>query len=191
MKRRRLLQSMAALPAAAALPLPAPAQAPTPADNIELTVVSVTGAGEPVPRFFSRDQFRALERLADILMPAYNDRPGAKEARAAEFIDFLISSSPIDRQQLYKAGLDRLNAEARSTYDRTFAELEADQFQPILKPMQGDWSYDGPADRFARFLLAAKDDLMRATINSREYAAAASRNSRGYTGTGYYWLPIE
>lgn len=190
MKRRRLLQSMVALPAAAALPVPALAQVQT-ADNAELTTVSVAAAGMPVPRFFSSDQYKALERLADILMPGYNDRPGAKEAGAPEFLDFLISDSPAGRQQLYKAGLDRLNAEAKRAHGKTFAALESDEAHPILKPIAVPWTYTGPADPFARFLLAAKEDLMRATVNSREYSAAASRNSRSSAGTGYYWFPIE
>ena len=60
MKRRRLLQSIAAIPAAAALPLPA--QSPD-ADKQELTTTSVTQVGQPVPRFFSEDQLKALSDI--------------------------------------------------------------------------------------------------------------------------------
>jgi hypothetical protein len=40
-------------------------------------------------------------------------------------------------------------------------------------------------------LLAAKDDVRRATLNSREWnlAAAAGRTRGG--GAGLYWLPID
>ena len=47
-----------------------------------------------------------------------------------------------------------------------------------------------PSDPFAQFLLAAKEDVLRATHNSREFAAAMSRTSRGFSGSGYYWLPL-
>jgi hypothetical protein len=188
MKRRRLLQSIAAIPAAAALPLPA--QSPE-TDKQELATVSAAEVVRAVPRFFTGDQLSALQRLADILMPAVNERPGAKQAGAAEFLDFLISESPVDRQQLYRAGLDRLNADSKRAYDRAFAALTDEQAAPILKPLTGSWTYDGPADPFARFLLAAKEDVLRATHNSRELVAAMSQASRGFSGTGYYWLPIE
>lgn len=178
MKRRHLLQSMAVLPAAA-LPVPAGAQSspPPPSDKVDITALSPARAGRPVPRFFSEDQFTALERLADILMPGFNGRPGAKEARAAEFLDFLISDSPADRQQLYREGLDQLNAQARKTQRQLFAALSDQQAAPILKPLTDAWTYDGPADPFARFLIAAKEDVLRATYNTR--------------GNGYYWVRIE
>jgi hypothetical protein len=40
-------------------------------------------------KFFSPAQFAALKRLGGILMPQVDDAPGALEARAAEFLDFL------------------------------------------------------------------------------------------------------
>jgi hypothetical protein len=169
---------MAALPAAA-LPVPAGAQSATPpaSDKIEFTTVTPGEAARPVPRFFSEDQFKALQRLADILMPSFNERPGAKEARVAEFLDFLISESPADRQELYRAGLDHLNAQARKAHNQPFAAILDQQTSPILKPLTSAWTYDGPTDSFARFLVAAKEDVLRATYNAR--------------GNGYYWVRIE
>jgi hypothetical protein len=176
MRRRRLLQSMAVAPAVAALPVPSPAQPPA-SDAPELATVPVGAVGRAVPRFFTEDQFKALERLAHILMPPVDERPGAKQAGVAEFLDFLISESPLERQQLYRSGLDRLHQKG---FDAA-----------VLKPLTAAWTYDGPTDPFARFLLAAKEDVMRATFNSREFAAAMSQRSRGFSGSGYYWTPIE
>ena len=45
----------------------------------------------------------------------------AGEAKAAEFLDFLLSQSPADRQALYRAGLDRLQADARNRSGAAFA----------------------------------------------------------------------
>jgi hypothetical protein len=126
-----------------------------------------------------------------MLMPAVDERPGAKEAAAAEFLDFLISQSPVDRQQLYRGGLDKLNSDSRRLHGRVFAALTDEQAAPILKPLTAAWTYDGPSDPFAQFLLAAKEDVLRATHNSREFVTAMSQRSRGFSGTGYYWLPIE
>src|SRR4051812_33998700 len=108
MKRRSLLKSLGALPAAAAVgqaqaPPPKPAQPQTPStaptvDDFKLAVTSLDVVGTPVRKFFTADEFTALEHLAAILVPAFNGRPGAKEAKSAEFLDFLISGSPDDRQ---------------------------------------------------------------------------------------------
>ena len=108
-----------ALPSARAQQPPAPrAQAQPPAVNEtpKLETAVADAAAESVPRFFSADQFSALRRLAEVLMPAAGDTPGAKEAGAAEFFDFLIGASPEDRQSLYRNGLDHLNAQARRRY---------------------------------------------------------------------------
>ena len=58
-------------------------------------------------RFFDAAQFAALRRLGQILVPARPNAPGAIEAEAAEFLDFLIGQSPADRQSLYRDGTTR------------------------------------------------------------------------------------
>jgi hypothetical protein len=193
MKRRSLLHSVAAAPVLAALPVPAQAQEPArPAsDSIQLDSSSPDQVGRPVPRFLSTEQFRALEKLGALLVPRVGDRPGSRESGVPEFLDFLLSESGAERQTLYRSGLDRLNAEAHRLYQKPFAELGASDADAILKPLSQPWTYDGPSDPFARFLLASKEDLLRATINSRPYGEALSRVTRGGSGTGYYWLPVE
>ena len=47
---------------------------------------------EYVPQFFAADDFAALEAFAAILIPT-DDTPGAREARCAQFIDFLLQAS--------------------------------------------------------------------------------------------------
>lgn len=190
MKRRTVLRSFLTVPAAAALPLPA--QTPQARPETPLTETTVAdAAAEPVLKTFTKDQFFALRRLGEIVMPAAQDTPGATEAGAAEFLDFLIGASPTDRQALYKSGLDRLNTDAERLYKKPFADASAQEAEAILAPLHVPWSYRDPADRFARFLLAAKNDLLEATANSREYIEAVSKRRRGAGGVGQYWYPIE
>lgn len=190
MKRRTLLRSFLTVPAAAALPLPAqPPQAKPETPFTETTVADA--ASEPVVRTFSRAQFAALRKLGEMVMPAAQDTPGALEADAAEFLDFLIGVSPADRQALYKDGLDRLNADASRLHRKSFAELSAQEAGAILAPLHAPWTYRGPTDRFAQFLMAAKNDILEATANSREYVEAVSKRRRGAGGVGQYWYPIE
>jgi hypothetical protein len=186
MKRRSVLKTFAAMPAVAA----APAQSPSPQeDTLKLDVVAIQSVANPVPRFFSQEQFAALEKLSELLVPAVASRPGGKEAQAAAFLDFLISQSEPERQKLYREGLDRLNAEAQKHHSVVFGVLNAGQAGTLLGPLSAAWTYHGPADPFAQFLQAAKEDVLRATLNSREFAAAA--NTRSGSGSSYYWLPIE
>src|SRR4051794_26621464 len=44
------------------------------------------------PKFFDAEDFAALESFTAILIPA-DDTPGAREAKCAHFIDFLLSAS--------------------------------------------------------------------------------------------------
>ncbi|MBI4910590.1 MAG: gluconate 2-dehydrogenase subunit 3 family protein [Acidobacteria bacterium] len=196
MKRRRWLQSVAVLPALQGLAPTAEAQRATPAPSgsnefpllPETTADAVAGNAR---RFFSPEQFAALSKLAGLMVPRFAERPGAEEAGAAEFLDFLVKASPLERQLLYKTGLDRLNSEARRRYQRAFAEVNAAEAKAILEPLQKQWTYAAPVDAFARFLRQAKDDLLQATVNSREYAIAMQARSRSAGGMNAYWLPLD
>ncbi len=44
------------------------------------------------PKFFAPDDFAALQAFAEILIPT-DDTPGAREARCAHFIDFVLTAS--------------------------------------------------------------------------------------------------
>jgi hypothetical protein len=194
MKRRQALQSLAGISIAGAMPLPAlPQQQPAAAVNEtpKLDTAVADAAAEGLHRFFSADQFAALERLAEVLMPAAADSPGAKEAGAAEFLDFLLSESPADRQALYRDGIDKLNAEARGHYGKPYAKLAAAEIDALLAPLHEPWTYTSAADPLAAFLQAAKLDVMHATMNSREWSIARAKGSRKAGWMGTYWYPIE
>ena len=191
MKRRRALQSMLAAPAAAALPLSAPAQQAPPGEEIpKLAMATADSAADPAPRFFTPPQFAALERLAAVVMPS-GTLPGAREARAAAFLDFLLGQSAAARQSLYREGLDQLNEDASRRFGKPFAQIDAAESDALLAPLRQAWTHGGPSDRFAGFLHEAKHDILIATFNSREFVTAGSRRSRGAAGLGSYWHVAE
>jgi hypothetical protein len=194
MKRRQAIQSLVGISVASALPLPVSAQKQPPAqakpETPKFDTAIADAAAEGLHRFFSAEQFATLDRLAEILMPPAADLPGAKEAGAAEFLDFLISESPADRQALYREGLDKLNAESRSRYGKPFEATNAPEIEALLAPLREPWNYSGPADPAARFLEALKLDVMDATWNSREWSLARTKRG-GRARLGMYWYPIE
>jgi hypothetical protein len=197
MKRRRFIQTLAAAPAIAvpaSLETNAQPQAGAPRPQEEapkLETASLDVAGEMTPRFFSAHQFAALKKLSEILMPPLNGMPGALEAGAPAFLDFLIGKSPADRKQLYTAGLNALNAQATKRFGKAFAEVTEAQAAELLAPLRQPWTYEPPADPFARFLREAKQDVRTATMNSREYTTASSSGGRRGGGVGQYWYPID
>ncbi len=195
MKRRRFVQALIAAPAVPVLvaqdsarPLPAPVA--NPPQKLETGIAD--DAGEMVLHFFTTPQLAALRKLGDIILPSINGAPGATEARASEFLDFLIGQSMDERQKLYKTGLDHLNSQAIKKFGKPFAELDGSQAGTLLSPLRDAWTYDPPADPFARFLREVKQDIRTATMNSREWIIAAGNTSgRRGGGVGLYWFPLD
>jgi hypothetical protein len=206
MKRRRFVKGLLALPAAPALvaqqqqpapggnqaALPGTASPQTAGESPALETAISDAAAEMVPRFFTSTQFAALRQLSGILMPPINGAPGALEAHAPEFLDFLIGQSPPERQQLYQAGLDTLNAQAKKRFNKTFAEADAAETAALLASLREPWTPEPPAEPLARFLHAAKQDIRTATTNSPEWSAAGlASGGRRPGGFNQYWLPID
>jgi hypothetical protein len=149
-------------------------------------------AGEMMPHFFTPAQFSALRKVSDLLMPSANGTVGALDAKAPEFLDFLIGDSLADRKQVYQAGLDALNQQAMKQFKKPFGELEAAQADVFLAPLRRPWTFDEPADPVAAFLRAAKQDVRTATVNSREYSGGGSAGGgRRFAGGGLYWYPLD
>ncbi len=221
MKRRKFVQSLLVAPvgpaafaaqqtAAPSSSAPLPSQQPpgsqpnTPAKQLsrqpqgvpKLDVVQADVISETEQRFFNADQFAALEKLGSVLMPPMKGKPGAIEAHAPEFLDFLISVSLADRQKLYCGGLDALNAQAKKKFHKSFAELDTTQVDAILRPLLvvRPWPEDFPEDPLKDFVAQVHDDLRTATTNSREWATAGQASGlggRGFRGSGFYWKPID
>jgi hypothetical protein len=166
-------------------PTPPPG-GPAAAELPKLETTFPDEAGAPVaPKFFTATQFATLRKLCEIMAPANKETgaPGALDAKAPEFLDFLIGESPADRQQLYRTGLDKL----KGLDDSNAAKMLASLKQP--------WTYEAPRDPVAAFLRAAKQDIRTATQNSREWvkspAAAGPGGRRGFGGMGLYWNSLD
>lgn len=213
MKRRRLLQVLAASPAAPALlaqgptspaapainpaiPLAPNVRTPGPAagnDQPSLTMSIPDDVAETRTHFFTAPELAALTKLCDVIQPPMHGSPGANAAGVPAFLDFLLSESPKERQTLYRTGLDQLNAQSQKKNGKPFSEADKAQAEALLAPLRQPWTYEGPADPLARFLLAAKLDIRTATENSKEYVATAAAvpGRRRFGGSGLYWYPLD
>jgi hypothetical protein len=187
MKRRKFIQAIALVPATATTVLaqtpppaalqgrgagPGPAAGAPPQAPVDpVTYAGADEVGETVASFFTATQFAALERLGRLFVPAAGAAPGAVESHAAQFLDFYVGRSPAERQSLYRAGLDGLNARARKRFDRFFGETDDKQADAVVMEfLSRPWSYE-PADPIEAFVRTAMRDLRRATQNSSAYSA--------------------
>jgi hypothetical protein len=71
-------------------------------------------AATPVPkpyqlRFFSVEEHRRLEELMELIIPADDHSPGAREARTADFADWMLFHSSPQLQNEWHSGLRLLN----------------------------------------------------------------------------------
>lgn len=142
--------------------------------------------------FLDANQMATLRKLADVLLPPLNGYPGALQAGAPEFIDFLIGASPAEQQHLYQSGLDRLNKNAKKQFNVPFAEVNAEQADALLHPWLQVWMHNNPPkEPFSRFINIAHRDIRKATMNSQEWSIAATAAGERAPGIGLYWSPID
>src|SRR5437868_4456932 len=176
---------------------PAPATAPGPVPWMHgLMEAKPLPIGGTVPDtvaqtdayFFNEQQLATLRRLSEILMPPLRGYPGAKEAGAAEFLDFLIGVSPADRQQMYQSGLDRLDAEAKLHFGVPFSKVDKTQADQLIRPWLRTWITDHPpTEPYARFINFVHSDIRTATINSEAWSKARERAPE----MELYWFPVD
>jgi hypothetical protein len=186
-----LLSQQAATPAA-----PPPAPVPWLLGLTPKTPIPKVEAAEQAAlaelRFFSPQQMATLTRLSDILMPPVAGKPGAVQAQTPSFLDFLIGDSTDARKQVYRDGLDWLDAEAKKKFNVEFAKVSDAQADELLKPWLRTWMNDHPPEeKHADFVNIAHDDIRTATVNSRAWFAAPQVGAEPRTQEELYWSPIE
>lgn len=73
-----------------------------------------------------------LEAFCARLIPSDAAGPGAKEARAAHYIDRALAGALASSRELYRSGLGALNARAQAAHGARFAQLSAEQQDALL-----------------------------------------------------------
>lgn len=188
-------------PATPAAPPPAAPVAPGPVPwmrglldvkPLPMTPLVPDAVAETNAHFFSDRQSATLQRLCALLMPPLKGYPGAVEAGAPEFLDFLIGVSPADRQEMYRSGLDRLDSEAKQQFSKSFADLDAAQADHLLRPWLRAWINEHPpTDLYELFINIAHTDIRTATVNSQAWSDAAHRAGEPTPNVDLYWYPID
>lgn len=158
---------------------------------LPMTPVVPDAVAQSAAHFFNAQQIATLRRLSEVLLPPVKGYPGASEAGAPEFLDFLIGISPQDRQQMYQSGLDRLDAEAKQHFGVSFGQVSAAQADQLLRPWLKTWMADHPpTEPYAHFINVAHSDIRTATINSQAWSNAANASGQK-PDVGLYWFPVD
>ena len=159
---------------------------------LELTTLVPDAVAQTEAHFFNEQQTQTLRRLCQVMMPSVKGFPGALDASAPEFLDFLIGVSPKLRQQMYLAGLDRLDAEARTKFNVPFAKATDDQADELIRPWLRAWMSDHPpTEPHARFINLAHSDIRKATVNSQEWSDAVRAAGRAENDQDLFWYPVD
>ena len=99
-------------------------------------VVAAPAAGQApltwTPKALTMDQARVLTAVAETIMPA-TDTPGATEVGVPQFIDRALATwcDPADAERI-RAGLNRLDADAKASQGVAFIALTPDQQTALL-----------------------------------------------------------
>ena len=106
---------------------------------------------------FSSDEQTLISELAEAIIPQ-TDTPGAKDAKVPEFISMMMEECyPEDFQGHFKQGLDGLDQQCQQQFKKTFAKLDEEERNKILKSVEdaafkpGSKSSDGKPHYYRTF----------------------------------------
>jgi hypothetical protein len=151
------------------------------------------------PIFFSPAQYRLVERLADMIIPA-DDTPGAAEAGVAEFIDFMVGNrvavsgsgevrstadaieAGTQAQIRFLGGLNWMNARSQSEHRHDFLELTPGQQQGLLEELAYRAKFTPVTERGRAFF-----QMMRDYTVVGYYTTKIGLESLGYPGLQVAW----
>ncbi|PYQ71819.1 MAG: hypothetical protein DMG01_25080 [Acidobacteria bacterium] len=116
------------------------------------------------PKVLTPPQFQTLEALVEMIIPADDRSPGAKQARVADYIDLLLSESEPEHTLRWIGGVAALDAEATARFRTPFVELTAAQSDAILHDISRNEI--APQSALEEFFVMAKQATIRGYYTS-------------------------
>jgi hypothetical protein len=120
LSRRDALRIAIGVGAAAMIPL-------VPAEVAAAAQRAVAGGKTVALKFFTAAQHRTVDALTEVIIPSDERSPGARAARVADYLDFVLNESSAEARQAWKDGLASLDAVSTTQFARPFADLTAEQ----------------------------------------------------------------
>lgn len=89
------------------------------------------------PQFFKPEEFETVEVLTETIIPT-DDKPGAREAQVARYIDFVVFSAAEHQPSLqteWTSGLALLKKTSQEKFNRSFRQLSPEEREKLLMEM--------------------------------------------------------
>jgi hypothetical protein len=109
---------------------------------IQLTAgAAITAAGMSAPpekdrQFFTSEEFRMVDELSEIIIPADEHSPGARAAKVAAYINARLAESlESEPKARWREGLRRVEALAREMHGRGFLEAPPEERVAVVARM--------------------------------------------------------
>ena len=127
-------------------------------------------------QFFSPEQIDLLAQLTEMIIPADDHSPGAREAKVSLFIDLMVAHSAQDVQEQWRSGLELVETEAQKRAGQPFLKCNAADRDQILTAMAAGEAE--PKTELEQFFTRLK--LM--TIDGYYTSAIGIHRELGYKG---------
>jgi len=147
LSRRDALKIAVGVGAAAMIPL-------VPVEVAEAAQRAVA-SGKPVDlKFFTPAEHRTVDALAEVIIPADERSPGARAARVADYLDFVLDESSPEAQRAWKDGIVALDAASTARFSGPFAGLSLEQQVAVVT--EAARNEGNPTTALERFFREAK-----------------------------------
>ena len=106
------------------------------------------------PLFFTPEEWRLVDELTELIIPADEHSPGARAAQVAAYIDRRLAEEVEPQsKQLWKDGLKGIDALSREMHGRPFLEASEEQRIAVLaRSAQNEINPQTPEERFFKEL---------------------------------------
>lgn len=171
--RRKALKQVAAISAATALPA-----------GVAMPPCAMAQAVTPPPgkRVLAAGELATLEAICARLIPSDAEFPGAKEARAADYIDRSLADFLAPSHKAYVAGLAAVDAYAKSSKGAAFTALPPADQDAVLTALEKN-AATGFTPNSAAFFNLVRNHTLQGTFCDPAYGGNA--NFVGWDMIGY------
>ena len=171
MKRRELLRALASAAALAVVP------------DKSLAAWSRVASGIPLQNALGPAHLALVRAIADTIIPRTNT-PGATDVGVHKFVDVIVNEHLTEAERVAAlAGLDAIDARARSESNVTFAELSADKRSAMIdsfekgdrsaEPSQTYWRLKGLVVHGYFTSERVMKDVLKVTVMPGQFDGAA------------------
>jgi Gluconate 2-dehydrogenase subunit 3 len=138
-------------------------------------VSTASAAATYTPRALTAAEYRVVDKLTDLILPADETSPGAHNAGVARYIDIVLLYGDKATLNSWQSGVNSVDLAAKAAHERPFTELTLEQQTGIVQTMAANET--NPTTQLETFFAAVKRLAIEAF-----YLSAAGKRSLGYKG---------